>query len=756
MLVVIPFCHKDKDAALRLLEWIGQLGANNWHHTVLFVTSATVERSELLYLMHPAKGIFGGVLGVKQNQSDDREWPCNGMFRTTLDYIEQQACVSFLWCEPDCVPLVPDWLSQIHEAYEKCGKLVMGALHEKPTPHIASCAVYPPNFREINPEAVKATKQRWDLVRPEITLAAAHPTNLIQHVWGEGNTPPSFNGEKSFEIVSKDAVLFHRCKDGTLIDASRKRLGIGQAVGKSIIIRRTGAFGDAISASAVATRFQELGYSVTFQAHPSIHPILRRVVPKIAVVSEIERFCHIDLDEAYERDPNRRKRPMAYCYFDVANKQAEKQRITGIGRARNYAPRIEIKDAEKRAWLHKLSQAPRPWTMICPRSNSHRCRQVPDDIWQKAAKDIDGSKFWLGSHAPAPAGIVDLKCKSMEEITGALSVADLMLTTDTGPMHIAAAMNIPIVVVEQATSTDYTLSDQCDWSKVKPPLNCLNCQDTTCRIKPSDPPCQYIDPILISTAANRRLRVQDTDVSIVVAIYKPTVERLNRCLTAALPQCKEILVVSDRAGIVPDGALRHEKIQYARSWQTDIGYGRKANFGMRHTVSRWVLLLNDDCYLSDNAIAKLMECARPDVGMVSACLFYPTGKIQHGGTIRAPGQHGWHHLDVGQDKSRFTDVVEMENVTGACVMINREAFYTAGGFDENFYLCCEDNDMCMRIRKAGYRILFTPHATAIHEESVSSRTTPGFQGIVKESCTYLEKKWGWYWEKNRNVELGTF
>lgn len=758
MLIVLPFCQKDKDAALRLLDWISQLGSNNWHHTSVLVAAASVPHEDLMQAIVTAKGIFGAVLGVRQNQADERGWPMssNALFRTAVDYIEREACSPFLWLEPDCVPLVPDWLSIIEKEYKESGKLFMGAIHNRPHRHLAACSVYPANVREINPNALKTDTAPWDLVDSEKTLEHTHSTNLIQHYWGEAKAPPSFKEPASLAIINPAAVLFHRNKDGTLINTIRRKLKIPERKDKgSLILRRSGAHGDAIAASVVALRLQELGFNVTYQAVPDVHVSLRRINPVLNNISHVNGSCHINLDEAYEKDPKRKQRTIAESYFDRANEFAARHGIK-IGSSKNWAVRMSATQAEKAFWTRKLRGHLRPWVMICPRSNSHLCRSVPDSTWKRAAEQIDGTKFWLGSHAPAPQEIQDLRCRSMDDIIGAISVADLLLTTDTGPMHIGAALGIPLIAIEQAVSPEYRLSDQRDWVKVSPDLKCLNCHATKCPINAADPPCQYVQPEVLAAAANRRLRVGERDVSIAIAIYKPPAQRINRCLTAAIPQAKEIVVVWDQAGVMPLGAMQHEKVRYYRHWQHDIGYGRKANFAMRHTSSKWVLLLNDDCYLWEGAIDRLMECATPDVGIISALLFYPNGKIQHGGTVRAPGQHGWFHLDVNQSESRFKEPVEMENVTGACVLINRDAFYEAGGFDEEFYLCCEDADLCMKIRQAGYRVMFTPHAKGTHEESVSSRLTPNFLSVIAASNARLEKKWAWYWDKNRDVPLGTF
>lgn len=756
MLLVIPFCEKDRLAAIRLLEWIGQLGKDNWHHTCLIVAASTVEQSELYGMINTAKGIFGGVLGLKQVHSDERGWPmsCNAMFRTTIDYIEREACTPFFWCEPDCVPLVPDWLTKIEQAYQKGGKPFMGVIYDQPWPHLTGCAVYPPDYRKINPEALKADKQPWDVVAPDTVMPLTHSTSLIQHVWGKGKEPPTFNGDDSLSIISKDAVLFHRCKDDTLITALRRRfkIGIPRLTERRLVVRRTLARGDVIAASFVSTRLQELGYQVTFQTDKRCADWLKYIVPAVDIAT-VDRACHINLDEAYESHPRQKELSFAEMFLERASAWAAKNKID-LGRCRNYAPRMVLPEVERQKWIKRFKNYPRPWIMFCPRSQSH-IRIVPDNIWRDAATDMPGTKFWLAVHGAAPYGIVDVRT-NLAETPASIAAMDLFVTSDTGPMHVAAALGVPTIVVEQSFNPELRLSDQRDWLKVRPNLSCLNCQGPLCRLNNSDPPCKHIPPSLLSNAVNRRLSVTTDDVSAVVAIYRPTAGRLNRCLAAALPQVKEIVVAVDKAGVLPEGALQDPRIWYVTSRQKDIGYGRKANFGARHTVSPWILFLNDDCYMEPDCVEKLRAAVTDKVAVVGALLTYPNGTIQHGGTTRTPGQRDWAHLDHGLKEPTIKEPTEMEFVTGACTLIKRKAFYEISGFDEEFYLYCDDSDFCMRVRQAGYKVMYTPFAKAIHECGASSGMTSNLSACVQESGTRLRKKWAWYFEKNFHNRLGVF
>ena len=67
------------------------------------------------------------------------------------------------------------------------------------------------------------------------------------------------------------------------------------------------------------------------------------------------------------------------------------------------------------------------------------------------------------------------------------------------------------------------------------------------------------------------------------------------------------------------------------------------------------------------------------------------------------------------------------------MLIRRQAFYDAGGFDEEYELYAEDDQLSMDVRRSGWKILFVPHATAVHEEGQSSRFLPDRLSMMNRS-----------------------
>jgi GT2 family glycosyltransferase len=182
-----------------------------------------------------------------------------------------------------------------------------------------------------------------------------------------------------------------------------------------------------------------------------------------------------------------------------------------------------------------------------------------------------------------------------------------------------------------------------------------------------------------------------------------------------------------------------------------FNYSRLNNRGVRLSRSSFVALLNNDVeVLHPDWLGEMMSRAtQPRVAMVGAALWYPNGTIQHGGVILGAGGIAGHaHTGLRRGEpgyfARAHLAQDISAVTTACALVKREAYLQVGGFDEKLAVTFNDVDLCLRLRQAGYRILWTPYAELIHHESASrgfEDSTPKQVRFLAE-VEYMKSKWG--------------
>lgn len=194
------------------------------------------------------------------------------------------------------------------------------------------------------------------------------------------------------------------------------------------------------------------------------------------------------------------------------------------------------------------------------------------------------------------------------------------------------------------------------------------------------------------------------------------------------------------------------------TWQGDGGFNYPAlnNFGAQYCTGEYLLLLNNDTRIitPDWIQEMLMYAQRADVGAVGAKLFYPDGTIQHAGVIVSTGHEPIHYYtgtrktDTGYTE-RLNLVQDVSAVTAACMLVRRSVWDEVGGLDEAFAVAYNDVDFCLRIRKAGYLVVWTPFAELEHFESKSR----GIDGTAKKQqrraaeVALLNSRWHDYLDK---------
>ncbi|MEG1862112.1 MAG: glycosyltransferase family 2 protein [Oscillospiraceae bacterium] len=150
------------------------------------------------------------------------------------------------------------------------------------------------------------------------------------------------------------------------------------------------------------------------------------------------------------------------------------------------------------------------------------------------------------------------------------------------------------------------------------------------------------------------------------------------------------------------------------------------NFAIRQAQGDMYLMLNNDIsFIDGKAIGEMVSLGiQKKVGIVGAMLYYPDDTVQHGGVITGLGgyaghSHKYHRRGKSGYMFRLSCVQNLSCVTAACLLVTKEAFSHVNGMDEEFAVAFNDVDFCLRVRDAGYEVLFTPYAMAYHYESKS-------------------------------------
>ncbi len=158
----------------------------------------------------------------------------------------------------------------------------------------------------------------------------------------------------------------------------------------------------------------------------------------------------------------------------------------------------------------------------------------------------------------------------------------------------------------------------------------------------------------------------------------------------------------------------------------DFNFSRLMNTGAEHADADILLLLNNDTEaIAPGWLEEMLQHAlRPDIGCVGSKLIYDDDTVQHAGVILGLGGYAAHsHRGFPKDHAgyfnRLQTVQNVSAVTAACLMVRKTVFAEVGGFTEDFVVAYNDVDFCLKVKKAGYRNLYTPYAELYHYESKS-------------------------------------
>lgn len=177
----------------------------------------------------------------------------------------------------------------------------------------------------------------------------------------------------------------------------------------------------------------------------------------------------------------------------------------------------------------------------------------------------------------------------------------------------------------------------------------------------------------------------------------------------------------------------------------NLGYAGGNNTGMCYALehgAEWVTVLNNDTRVAEDLLQNLMEAGKKykHVGIISPKIYFEKGfeyhkkykKSELGKVIwYAGGKIDWDNVygsNMGVDEvdmGQFEKVQEIDFATGACMFINAKALSDIGLFNESYFLYMEDDELSIRIKEAGYRIIYYPKGMLWHKVAQSSKIGSG-------------------------------
>jgi GT2 family glycosyltransferase len=260
------------------------------------------------------------------------------------------------------------------------------------------------------------------------------------------------------------------------------------------------------------------------------------------------------------------------------------------------------------------------------------------------------------------------------------------------------------------------------------------------------------------------MKPESEGLSIVIVSYN-TGEYLKRCLTSLYQNSSDLL----REVIVVDNASNDGSVEMVEAGfpevtlirnASNLGYATAVNQGIRDSSGRHILILNPDIEVLDASVRELWEFMErtPDAGIAAGKLLNPDGSLQMScrtfytlpvvllrrtllGKIFPNSRLVREHLMLDWDHNSDREV---DWVTGACMMVRREAYEGVGGMDERFFLYFEDVDWCYRMKKHGWKVYYVPSSIMKHHyRRESARLLPDKKLVSHLLSTFrFYDKWG--------------
>jgi ADP-heptose:LPS heptosyltransferase len=256
------------------------------------------------------------------------------------------------------------------------------------------------------------------------------------------------------------------------------------------VVERKSGFGDVIAATTIATHLKRMGHQVHFLTSELVRPILEGHphIDQLGVAGRLPpdiNLNHIDVQQ--------KTRHIQDCYAEFAAAALPKLRKADFPIIR---PTLPHSLANDKIVGSQMAVWPKPWIVVCPGSWQAPNRTVPFHVWQRVAESFPNATFFNPTRDFVGGRFINIGNGLFSGVMSAIHHADLVLTVDSGPMHVADAYGKLMIVIEQAWPIDLRLSSLENAKVFKCSLPCSPCREHSCELPgaiKATPACQAID-----------------------------------------------------------------------------------------------------------------------------------------------------------------------------------------------------------------------------------------------------------------------
>jgi O-antigen biosynthesis protein len=258
-----------------------------------------------------------------------------------------------------------------------------------------------------------------------------------------------------------------------------------------------------------------------------------------------------------------------------------------------------------------------------------------------------------------------------------------------------------------------------------------------------------------------RWEIKEEPLVHIIIPFRDEAAVTSRCLDAVLGLTK---YRNFRITLVDNWSNKQETMEMLQRYAADqrvnvvrieeeFNYSRLNNIAAKLVDSEFIFLMNNDLVVLNAEWLNVVvneSLADPSVGAVGGKFLYPNGSVQHAGVILGLwGVAGHVHAGLAADApgyaARAILAQELSAVTAAGMLVRADVFRQVGQFDEvNLKIAFNDIDLCLRIREAGYKIIWTPSFVAEHHESLSRGQDDRLvkRARFEEEVNYMRERWG--------------